>query len=59
MVFFSLIILTKGTRNISQVVVTYRYVTMVVPINLFPNCKRLIIVFFSLIVLTKVTVNSS
>ena len=32
-VFFSLIVLTKGTVNVSQVVVTLRYVTMVFTIN--------------------------
>ena len=59
MVFFSLIVLTKVTVNSSQVVVTFRYVTMVFTINLFSNGKRLLIVLFCLIVLTKVIVNIS
>ena len=59
MVFFSLIVLTKVPVNTSQIVVTLRYVTVVLTINLFSDGKRLLMVFFSLIVLTKVTVNSS
>ena len=59
MVFLNLIVLPKVTVNYSQVVVTFRYVTMVFTINLFSNGKRLLMVFFCLIVLTKVTVNSS
>ena len=58
-VLFSLIVLTKGTANSSQVEETCRYATMEFTKNFYANCKRLLIVFFSLIILTKVIVDSS
>ena len=53
---FSLTVLTKVTVNISQVVVTCRYVFMVFAVNLFSNGERPFMVFPSVGVLANGTI---
>ena len=47
--FFRKRILFNTTIGIAKVEITFRYKGMLLTINLFANCKRLLIVFFSLI----------